>query len=318
MLIRRRRGWELPESQVTPETVMLDRRRVIATAGIAAGVGLFGAAADGQPAPPPAAARVVDDTAKYPPGRPVTPEKDSTSYNNFYEFSDDKDLAEAAQKLVVSPWSVSFEGLVDKPRVWPLDDLLKQVQLEERIYRHRCVEAWSMVVPWTGFPMSKLVALAGPSSGAKFVQFTTATQPATMPGLGEPWYPWPYIDSVTLDEAMNDVAFMVTGMYGKPLPKQDGAPIRIHLPWKYGFKSVKSVVKVTFTDMRPVGFWEKLQNSEYGFWANVNPEVPHPRWSQATERDLGTGNRIPTQIYNGYGAYVAGLYANMSGQRLFM
>ena len=307
MLIRTRRGWEIPESQITPEAVVLNRRAVLAGAGLLAASRLL-----------PGTARAEGATEKYPAGRPVTPEDVATRYNNFYEFSDDKDLWREAQTLPTTPWSISFEGMVEKPRTLSLEDLLKQVQMQDRVYRHRCVEAWSMTVPWTGFPMAQLVAVAGPTAGAKFVQFESLADKKTMPGLRQPWYPWPYADAVTMEEATNDLAFMVTGMYGKPLPKQDGAPIRIHLPWKYGFKSVKSVVKVTFTDKRPVGFWEKLQSSEYGFWANVNPEVPHPRWSQATERDLGTGKRIPTQIYNGYGAFVAQMYADKSGERLFM
>ena len=308
MLIKPSRPWNLPERMVTPEALVTSRRSLLGAGviGGAAVLGLGRRAFAADPAPGP-----------YPPLRPITPEKDATTYNNYYEFSDDKDLWEAAQALPQKPWSISFDGLVAKPQALSLDDLMQQVQLEDRIYRHRCVEAWSMVVPWTGFPMAKLIALAQPTAAAKYVVFTTIADKKVMPGLRKPWYPWPYIDGLTMAEATNDVAFIVTGMYGKPLPPQNGGPIRIHVPWKYGFKSVKSFIKVTFTDQQPVNFWQKLQASEYGFWANVNPAVPHPRWSQATERVLGSNDRIPTLIYNGYGEWVADLYKNLSGERLF-
>ena len=207
---------------------------------------------------------------------------------------------------------------MDQPRTLTLDDLLKQVQLEERIYRHRCVEAWAMTVPWTGFPLKELVRLAAPKPSAQYVQFETLADPKTMPGLRLSYFSWPYTEGLTMQEATNDLAFMATGLYGKALPPQNGAPIRLVLPWKYGFKSAKSVVRISFTDKRPSTFWEGIQPSEYGFWANVNPEVPHPRWSQATERLLTSGDRVPTQIYNGYGDLVAGMYSDKSGERLFM
>jgi sulfoxide reductase catalytic subunit YedY len=191
------------------------------------------------------------------------------------------------------------------------------VSLEERVLRHRCVEAWAMTVPWTGFPMSELVRLAAPKPEAKFVVFETAAQRDTMPGLRQSWYPWPYSDGCTIAEARNELAFMATGMYGKPLPPQNGAPLRVLFPWKYGFKASKSVVRVTFQAEQPVGYWEKLQASEYGFWANVNPEVAHPRWSQASERLLGSNERVPTRIFNGYGEFVAPLYAGMENQRIY-
>jgi sulfoxide reductase catalytic subunit YedY len=336
MLIRNRRGWELPERLASPEALVADRketgRKEVARRDLLVGAGSLVAARSivGAAAGLGAAslgeigligrARAAELSAadKYPPGRPITAEADSTTYNNYYEFSPDKDLWRAAQALPMHPWSISFAGMVEKPRTMAIEDLLKQVQLEDRVYRHRCVEAWSMVVPWTGFPMSRLVALAAPLSSAKYVVFETLADRKTMPGLRQVWYPWPYIDSVTMAEATNDLAFIPTGMYGKPLPPQNGGPIRIHLPWKYGFKSVKSIIKVTFTDQRPVGYWEKLQNTEYGFWANVNPAVPHPRWSQASERVLGSDERIPTEIYNGYGAFVAAMYADMPKERLFM
>ncbi len=206
--------------------------------------------------------------------------------------------------------------MVDKPMTIGIDDLLKKVQLEERLYRHRCVEAWSMAVPWSGFPLKSLVDMAKPTSGAKYLRMETFLDPKMAPGQNMFMYPWPYVEGVTMEEANNELAFLVTGMYGHPVPKQDGAPLRLALPWKYGFKSVKSIVKFSFTDKRPNTFWEDLQSSEYGFWANVNPDVPHPRWSQATERVLGDG-RVPTQIWNGYGEFVAHLYDNLKNERLF-
>ena len=303
MFVHRRRKWEIPESQVTPERLVAGRRAIMAgTAGLLVAKSL------------PARAEA---NAKYPPGRAVTPESDATTYNNFYEFGDDKSIWRAAQKLPVSPWQIEFAGMVDKPRTMEIADLLKQVQLEDRVYRHRCVEGWAMTVPWTGFPVSQLLKVAQPTASAKYMVIETAVLPRAMPGVRGSFYNWPYIEGLAMQEAQNDLAFMVTGMYGHELPKQDGAPIRLHVPWKYGFKSGKSIVKVSFTDKQPETFWHALQPSEYGFWANVNPDVPHPRWSQATEKLLGTGERVPTQIWNGYGQWVAGMYADKTSERLF-
>jgi sulfoxide reductase catalytic subunit YedY len=321
MLIRRRPGWTIPEQQATPEAVVLARRGLLGGAvAIAAAVPaqaqwhLFGTSeASAAPLKPLVAPR----TTKYAAGRPLTPEKDSTTYNNYYEFGDDKSIAGAAQALPIDPWSIELAGMVARPRSIGLEDLLKQVALEERVYRHRCVEAWAMTVPWTGFPMADLVKLAEPTASAKYLRFTTLADHKTMPGLSQSWYAWPYIEGVTLAEATNELAFISLGMYGKTIPKQDGAPIRVTLPWKYGFKSAKSIVKVEFTDKRPVSFWEQLQASEYGFWANVNPDVPHPRWSQAHERLLGSDEMVPTLIWNGYGDYVAALYDGLKSERLF-
>jgi sulfoxide reductase catalytic subunit YedY len=254
---------------------------------------------------------------KYPANRAITPERDATTYNNYYEFGTDKGIARAAQALPTRPWTVKVDGLVDAPREFAIDDLLKLVQLEERVVRFRCVEAWAMVVPWTGFPLSQLLALVKPQSGAKYVRFETAALRGVMPGLRMSWYPWPYVEGCTIEEAANDLTFMVTGAYGKPLPRQMGAPLRVHFPWKYGFKAGKSLVRITLQAERPKGLWEAIQSSEYGFWANVNPDVPHPRWSQASERMLSTGERMPTQIWNGYGEWVAGMYAGMMRERLF-
>ena len=319
MHIRRRRGWELPESAATPEAVFLNRREF--AKGLAAGPILvaLGAAA-------PAAAEDADPSAKLYPvkrnetyklDRPLTPADLVTSYNNYYEFGSSKDIADAAQALPIRPWTVKIDGMVEKPVTLGIDDLLARMPLEERLYRHRCVEAWSMTVPWSGFPMKALVDFARPLAGAKYVQMTSFQNPDVADGQKANWYPWPYIEGLTLAEATNDLAFLVTGAYGKPVPKQNGAPLRLATPWKYGFKSAKGIVAFTFTDKRPENFWQTIQSSEYGFWANVNPEVPHPRWSQAYERVLGTDERVPTLLFNGYGDYVAGLYKDLQGERLY-
>jgi methionine sulfoxide reductase catalytic subunit len=310
MLIKRRRGWEIPDREVTPEPLVLHRRSALAGA-IALSVAIPTIHARAATTPPP------PSNPKYTVDRALTPEKDATTYNNYYEFSDDKDLWQDAQALHQRPWSIELAGMLPKPRTMDLDALLKQVQLEERIYRHRCVEAWAMTVPWTGFPLSQLIKLAEPLGSAKYVVFETI-QDKTMPGLGAPFYPFPYTEGVTMDEANNDLAFMVTGLYGKPVPPQNGGPIRLALPWKYGFKSAKAIIRISFTDQRPHTFWEAIQPSEYGFWANVNPEVSHPRWSQASERLLGSNERVPTRLYNGYTEFVGGLYQNLNGEKLFM
>ena len=255
--------------------------------------------------------------ATYTVDRELTAEKDATTYNNYYEFGTDKSISRAAQRLPVTPWTIKIEGLVGTPRTLDFDDLMKQVTLEERVYRHRCVEGWAMTVPWTGFPLKELVRIAGPTSAAKFMVMETLADTKTMPGLRNVQFDWPYVEGVTMAEAMNDLSFIATGLYGKTIPKQNGAPLRLVLPWKYGFKSVKSIVRVSFTDTKPKTFWEGIQPAEYGFWANVNPAVPHPRWSQATERLLGNDQRVPTKIYNGYGEFVAGMYAGLSNEKLF-
>lgn len=320
MLIKRKFGWEIPESKVTPEAVFLNRRTVLAGFAGAAMTGFAGSAlAEGDPSqglyPAPLNPAYKDA------GRAVTDEKYNTNYNNFYEFGTSKGIASEAEKLRVRPWEIAVDGEVDKPFAIGIDDLLKKVTLEERIYRHRCVEAWSMVVPWSGFPLKKLVELAQPKADAKYVRFETFNDPemasGQQPGLFGTM-PWPYVEGLTMAEAMHDLTFVVTGAYGKPVAKSMGAPIRIHMPWKYGFKSIKSIIKVSFVKERPIGMWEQLQASEYGFWANVNPDVPHPRWSQASEQVLGTGERIDTQLFNGYGEFVAPLYAGLEGEKLYM
>ncbi len=315
MLVKVKRGWELPESAVTPEDIYLNRRQIVKALGIAPAV-----AASASVLPTGTAMAATDPSAglypvprneKYTVERPLTTEKEATSYNNFYEFGSHKKISRAAQRLQTRPWNIIIDGMVEKEFEIGIDDLLKQVQLEERVYRFRCVEAWAMTVPWSGFAMKQLVDLARPTSGAKYVMMQTiAESKAEMPGLRQFWYPWPYQEGLTMEEATNDLAFMVTGLYGKPVPPQNGAPLRLAVPWKYGFKSIKSIIRFSFTDKKPKTFWESLQDKEYGFWANVNPEVDHPRWSQATEWLLGRrqSDRVPSQLYNGYGEFVAGMY----------
>jgi sulfoxide reductase catalytic subunit YedY len=318
MLIRRRRGWELPESAATEEAVFRDRRRLIQSlaAGPILARALLRSTSAFADTDPSALLYPAKRNSKYTLNRPLTPEKYPESYNNFYEFTTDKEVDASA--LPIRPWSINIDGMVDKPMTLDIDDLLRKVQLEERLYRHRCVEAWSFTVPWTGFPMASLVDMAKPQGSAKYVKMVTFMDPKVARGQNAFFYPWPYTEGLTIAEATNELTFLVTGMYGKPLPKQDGAPLRLATPWKYGFKSVKSIVHFEFTDKRPKTFWEQLQSDEYGFWANVNPDVPHPRWSQATERVIGTDERVPTLLYNGYGAYVASLYDGLKGEKLFM
>jgi sulfoxide reductase catalytic subunit YedY len=228
-----------------------------------------------------------------------------------------KNIAKAAQALKLRPWAVKIDGMVEKAQEIGLDDLIRKMPLEERLYRHRCVEAWSMAIPWSGFPFARLVELAKPLSSAKYVRMETFLDPAVASGQRASQYPWPYVEGLTIAEATNELAFLVTGTYGKPVSKQQGAPLRLAVPWKYGFKSIKSIVRFNFTDQRPKSYWEALQASEYGFWANVNPQVSHPRWSQATEELIGQGERRPTLLFNGYGDYVAGLYQGLEKERLW-
>ena len=313
MLIRNRRGWQIPDLRETPESVFLDRRALLGGAAGLAAASMLGVERARADAAYPAARN-----AAYALDRPLTPERFSSDYNNFYEFGTSKSVLPAADRLRANPWTVAIDGLVEKPFEIGVEDLVKRIGLEERLYRHRCVEAWSMAVPWTGFPLSKLLALAKPASSAKYVQFQTFLDKTMAPGQRVFYYPWPYTEGLTMDEAANDLAFVATGIYGKPLANQFGAPIRLALPWKYGFKSIKSIVKISFVAERPKTFWEALGSSEYGFWANVNPAVSHPRWSQATERVLGTDERVKTLLYNGYTDGVAGLYKGLEGERLYM
>jgi sulfoxide reductase catalytic subunit YedY len=323
MHIRRPRGWEIKASETTPESVFFNRRNVVVGGGLLAGGALLGIGLSSgstvmaEPADPSAALYPVKHNDKYKLDRDITPEKINANYNNFYEYGTTKDINAAAQALKTRPWSVKIDGLVEKPKEVAIDDLLKAMPLEERLYRHRCVEAWGMAVPWSGFAFRALLDYAKPLSSAKYVEMQTFLDPKMAPGQRMPFFPWPYVEGLTMAEAANELAFLVTGAYGKPLGKSFGAPLRLAVPWKYGFKSIKSIVGFTFTAERPVGMWEKLQSSEYGFWANVNPEVPHPRWSQAMEDVLGTYDRRPTLLFNGYGDYVAALYKDLQNERLY-
>tara|TARA_B100001142_G_C14264675_1_gene628471 strand:- start:477 stop:1382 length:906 start_codon:yes stop_codon:yes gene_type:complete len=251
--------------------------------------------------------------------RPITPEEIATKYNNYYEFGSHKEIWRLAQDLPISPWAVTFDGLVERKKTVDFEDLVKSMQLEERLYRHRCVERWSMAVPYTGFPLSKLVDYARPLGSAKYLIMQSFMNVKSAPGQRQFWYPWPYIEGLTMAEAMNDLAFIATGYYGKPLPKQNGAPLRLAVPWKYGFKHIKGIVRFTFSDIRPISFWEEVAGSEYGFWANVAGAVPHARWSQANEQFFGPNGKEQrkTKLYNGYAEYVAHLYRGMEGESLF-
>lgn len=318
MLIKSRRGWEISERDATSEDAFVNRRRLLVGAG-AIGASVFGGApASAQDKDPSADLYPAKRNEKYALDRDLTPEALNANYNNFYEFGSYKRVANEAQALKTRPWTVKIDGMVQKPLELGIDDIVRKMPIEERLYRHRCVEAWSMAVPWSGFPLKNLLDLAQPLGSAKYVEFKTFLDPKIAPGQRQTWYPWPYVEGLTIDEAANELAFLVTGAYGKPLLKQFGAPIRLALPWKYGFKHIKSIVQVTLTDKRPKSYWEALQDSEYGFWANVNPAVPHPRWSQATEEVLGAGKRVPTQIFNGYGEFVAHLYKGLENERLFV
>ena len=288
---------DLTAQDVTPYDTFLNRRQIMA--GIA-GLGL------GTIAGPLAASEDTLEQNSW---------KEITSYNNYYEFGTGKeDPAANAGALTISPWSVKIDGMVDRPGEYDFNDIMSKMTIEERIYRFRCVEAWSMVIPWNGFELADLLALAGVQSGAKYVGFETLVRPSEMPGLKYPVIDWPYVEGLRLDEALHPLTIMATGIYGKPIPRQNGAPLRLVVPWKYGFKSIKSIVRITLTDGEPPTSWNKYSAKEYGFYSNVNPQVSHPRWSQASERKVGGGlfaKRIPTLMFNGYEEEVAGLYDGM-------
>ncbi|MBW4985973.1 protein-methionine-sulfoxide reductase catalytic subunit MsrP [Mameliella sp. CS4] len=296
---------KLTRSDVTPEPIFMNRRRVLAGLGLGAGAAAGGATLLGGM---PNAAQAQD-------ALDPNPFEDITSYCNYYEFGTRKgDPAENAHMLTTQPWSIQIDGLVDKPGDYALEDILSQMTIEERIYRFRCVEAWSMVVPWNGFELADLLELAGVKPEAKYVAFETVLRPEEMPGTRYPVLDWPYVEGLRLDEAMHPLTMMATGIYGKTIPNQNGAPIRLVVPWKYGFKSIKSIVRITLTDSEPPTSWNKAAAREYGFYSNVNPTVDHPRWSQATERRIGGGlfaRRQPTLMFNGYEEEVASLYEGM-------
>jgi methionine sulfoxide reductase catalytic subunit len=305
--------WHLPDSAATPEGVYLNRRTVMASA-LAAGL------------LPAASACAQTDITKLPAlkatrtislGEDQTPVAAATSYNNYYEFGLDKsDPAETAQSLKTSPWQVKIGGLVDKPLTLDIDRLIAASNLEERVYRMRCVEGWSMVIPWIGIPLASMLKAVSPRTGAKYVAFTSLADPVQMPGVRLPVLDWPYREGLRIDEAMHPLAFIAVGMYGRRLPAQNGAPLRLVVPWKYGFKGIKSIVRIDLVDRQPTTAWNASAPREYGFYSNVNPGVDHPRWSQASERRIGEFSRRKTLPYNGY-PDVAGLYRGMDLTKYF-
>jgi sulfoxide reductase catalytic subunit YedY len=325
---------KIKSSEITPEHVYLNRRQLIAGMGALAAASLLAACAGepGSETPTPAPATPAPTEGGPTPtteGAPeatalaesladeLTPFEDVTGYCNYYEFTLGKtQVAELAKDFVTSPWEVAVGGLVNNPRIFSLEDLLAFEQ-EERIYRMRCVEAFSMVIPWNGFPLSKLLEVVEPTSQAKYVRFETLLDPDQMPGVGYPVLDWPYVEGLRLDEAMHDLTILATGLYGKDLPPQNGAPVRLVVPWKYGFKSIKSIVKIDLVAEMPISSWMAAAPNEYGFYATVNPDVPHPRWSQASERVIGRGGRRKTELFNGYGDQVAQLYAGLDLEENF-
>jgi sulfoxide reductase catalytic subunit YedY len=318
MLIKSRPSWALSESDVTPESIYLNRRAFMTGAIASAAALALPGLARGAALPVPGKALDFEKMPQYSTDEALTPENDVTRYNNFYEFGTGKgDPAEYADEMSVNPWSITVEGECDRPGTYAFEDVLKSHQYQERIYRLRCVEAWSMVIPWIGIPLADVLRQFEPNSRAKFVYFETLYDPEQMRGQRSLFstIDWPYQEGLRMDEAMNELSFLATGLYGKSLPNQNGAPIRLVVPWKYGFKSIKSIVKIRFTEEQPKTTWELLAPQEYGFYANVNPEVDHPRWSQKRERRLPSGllspNWIETRKFNGYGEQVAQLYKGM-------
>lgn len=298
---------DLTDAHITPEADFLNRRQIMkGVAGLGlSGIGLALGAT-------PSIAKTNDKPNDW---------DEITGYNNYYEFGTGKDdPAEHAHRLTTAPWSVAIDGLVDRPASYNLEDIMRKMTVEERIYRLRCVEAWSMVVPWNGFELADLLNMAGVQSAAKYVAFETVLRPDEMPGVSYPVLDWPYVEGLRLDEALHPLTIMASGIYGKDIPKQNGAPLRLVVPWKYGFKSIKSVVRITLTDREPPTSWNKANAREYGFYSNVNPKVDHPRWTQASERPIGGGlfaKRKPTQMFNGYESEVAGLYKGMDLSKYF-
>lgn len=323
-----RNNYSLPESLVTPEKVYLNRRTFLKAIGYS-GISIWPllAACENQTV----ASEVLNGTlvnlkalkysknTKYSVKRPLTERNAAAKYTNFYEFTSSKSAWKYINQFITRPWQVSITGLVNKPMTIDIDDLIKKVNIEERIYRHRCVETWAMVVPWVGFSLRDLIKMVEPKSSTKYVSMLTFLDQNIAPKqkLKEAKNIWPYQEALSIEEANNELAFLAVGVYGKELPKQHGAPIRLVIPWKYGFKSIKSIVEINFTDKKPDTFWNMIQPQEYGFWANINPEVPHLRWSQKTEYMLGTKKVYSTKIYNGYGDYVANLYGTNPGKEYF-
>ena len=321
-------GVPIRSSEITPEHEYMNRRKFMRLAGAAAAGAALAACAPGND-PNGERAQVEATIAAQAEGAEASQTTDElgdalnsfeeiSNFNNYYEFSLDKEeVAVLAQKMPVSPWTVEVGGLVNKPQTFAIEDLISKFPQEERIYRLRCVEAWSMVIPWTGFPLAALINAVEPTGDAKYVAFTTKVDRDNMPGLSMPFYPWPYAEGLRMDEAMNDLAILVTGLYGKELPTQNGAPLRLAVPWKYGFKSIKSIVRIDLVAEEPRTLWSAIAPNEYGFYANVNPDVDHPRWSQRSERRIGEGGRRDTLLFNGYADQVASLYSGMDLNKFY-
>jgi sulfoxide reductase catalytic subunit YedY len=299
-------------SDITPEAVYVNRRQFMKGAALVAGGALLAACAPKvAPTPVPTVAATFSGQQDEL-GNALTSYEAVTSYNNYYEFTTDKEgVAPMAQGFKTRPWTIEVSGLVNKPRTYDIDELLKRFPSEERIYRLRCVEAWSMVIPWSGFVLNKLLKEVEPTGDAKYVHFVSIFDPKQMPGQSSPFYTWPYSEGLRLDEAQHDLTLMATGLYGKDLPAQNGAPLRVVVPWKYGFKSAKGIVKIELVAEQPHTLWSDAAPNEYGFYSNVNPDVSHPRWSQASERRIGESGRRPTLMFNGYADQVASLYTGM-------
>ena len=311
---------DIRSSEITPKGLYLNRRNFIAAAGTLAGAAVAGSKLGTLFSPPQSveAGTKLDFTkSQYSTSEKETPLNDITHYNNYYEFSTDKyEPADLAKNFNPRPWTIKVEGLVNKPKTFDIDTLLK-MHLEERIYRMRCVEGWSMVIPWAGFPLSALLSQVEPNSKAKFVEFTSLYDPKRFPGQQRNVLDWPYVEGLRMDEAMHPLTIFAVGLYGETLPNQDGAPVRLVVPWKYGFKGIKAIVKIKLVDKEPVSTWTKAGPSEYGFYSNVNPNVDHPRWSQAKERRIGEFTKRPTLMFNGYGDKVASLYTGMDLKKNF-
>ncbi|MBZ5567137.1 MAG: protein-methionine-sulfoxide reductase catalytic subunit MsrP [Acidobacteriia bacterium] len=314
MLIKK--ATDIRSSEITGKSLYLDRRKFLAGAATLAGAAAIGAA---FPLPAEGGEKLPGVVkGQFNTDEKQTPYKDITNYNNFYEFSTDKyEPAGLAKNFRTRPWTVKVEGMVQKPRTYDIDSLLKLATLEERVYRHRCVEGWSMVIPWVGYSFSKLISQVEPLGKAKYVEFTTLDDPAQMPGVRYRVLDWPYTEGLRMDEANNPLALLTFGLYGEVLPNQDGAPVRIVLPWKYGFKSCKSIVRIRFMDKQPATAWNKAAPNEYGFYSNVNPNVDHPRWSQAKERRIGEFFKRSTLMFNGYQDRVASLYSGMDLKKYY-
>ncbi|OGO33933.1 MAG: mononuclear molybdenum enzyme YedY [Chloroflexi bacterium RBG_16_54_18] len=307
------RSIRVDTAEITPEPVYINRRMFMKAVGVTSLAGLLAACGlqpgEEQPAEQPQNQTGPDKTGA---AEEANTFEEITNFNNYYEFSTDKtEVAGLAKDFKTSPWNLFVSGLVENPATYTMEDLLKMFTVEERNYRLRCVEGWSMVIPWMGFSLAGLLDKVKPLPGAKFVRFLSTFDPEQMPGQKSRLYPWPYQEGLRLDEAMNQLTLLATGLYGRPMPNQNGAPIRLVVPWKYGFKSIKSIVKIELVDYQPETLWSSIAPNEYGFYSNVNPDVSHPRWSQASERRIGEAGRRPTLMFNGYGEEVAYLYEGM-------